>query len=274
MNRFLKDTVRKAYWHSTDALNFVLRRPDTLMPPKKLVFVGEGDFAKIGGEFLNYFVQLGQLEPHHRVLDIGCGIGRMAIPLTSYLTSAGSYEGFDIVGYGIDWCRKKITPKFPNFRFQVADVYNEAYNPQGRQHASTYKFPFADESFDFVFATSVFTHMFIADTENYLSEIARVLKQDGKSLLTLHLLNAEAQQHIDAQRSIFSFAFQHGGCRVEYENNPGFAVAYQEKVVRDFHQQHGMRIVEPIRYGSWCGRDNGLSHQDLVLASKAGGFQQ
>ena len=36
------------------------------------------------------------LKPEHRVLDIGCGVGRVALPLTRYLTS-GTYDGFDIV---------------------------------------------------------------------------------------------------------------------------------------------------------------------------------
>ena len=50
-------------------------------------------------------------------------------------------------------------------------------------------FPCADNSFDLVFLTSVFTHMFAGDVENYLSEISRVLKPGGKCLITWFLLD-------------------------------------------------------------------------------------
>ena len=40
-------------------------------------------------------------QPGERVLDIGCGIGRMARPLTPYLTPPGAYDGFDINADGI-----------------------------------------------------------------------------------------------------------------------------------------------------------------------------
>jgi hypothetical protein len=32
--------------------------------------------------------------------------------------------------------------------------------------------------------------------------------------------------------------------------------------------RHQWNISEPISYGSWCGRKNGLSGQDIVIASK------
>jgi magnesium chelatase family protein len=35
--------------------------------------------------------------------------------------------------------------------------------------------------------------------------------------------------------------------------------------------RHTLQVLEPIRYGSWCGRENGLSYQDVVLAKKDGG---
>src|SRR3954471_21980999 len=106
---------------------------DQLIPPDSLNFVGGGSFKAVGEEFKGHFVKLGGLRPEHRVLDIGCGIGRMAIPLTQYLSAKGSYEGFDPVKLGIDWCQEKITPLYPNFRFQTVDVFNSFY----KQDATT-----------------------------------------------------------------------------------------------------------------------------------------
>ncbi len=56
------------------------------MPPAEKHFIGDGDFRAIGAEFLRHFVKLGELKPTDKVLEIGCGIGRMALPLTHYLT--------------------------------------------------------------------------------------------------------------------------------------------------------------------------------------------
>ena len=49
----------------------------------------------------------------------------------------GRYEGIDVVPRGIEWCRQAITPRYPNFRFQVADLYNRHYNPAGRFSAAS-----------------------------------------------------------------------------------------------------------------------------------------
>src|SRR4029079_17934996 len=144
-----------------DAFEWVTRR-HSLVPPRHLrAYVGAGEFFGIGYEFLEYFKVSG-LKPSDRVLDVGCGIGRMAIPLTTYL-STGSYDGFDIVPHGIEWCQEKVTPLFPNFRFRHADIWNKMYNPTGTLKVSKFAFPYPNETFDFVFLTSVFTHMLIHD---------------------------------------------------------------------------------------------------------------
>ena len=54
----------------------------------------------MGRRFLEQFVALGGLKPDHHVLDVGCGIGRMALPLTTFLSAGGEYREFDPVGKG------------------------------------------------------------------------------------------------------------------------------------------------------------------------------
>src|SRR5690349_1101666 len=88
---------------SADALDRVRGRQDPLVPPRRLQFVGAGDFAATGDEFLGHLVDLAGLEPTSDVVDIGCGIGRIARPLAGYLTT-GSYAGFDVDPRGIAWC--------------------------------------------------------------------------------------------------------------------------------------------------------------------------
>src|SRR5262249_40097600 len=114
---------------------------DPLLPPRDLKIVGSGDFRAIGREFLRHLIQLADLRPWQAILDVGCGVGRMAAPLTGYLNCSGCYHGFDIVPEAIAWCRKQITPRFPNFHFQLADVYNPLYHPAGRCRAEDFSFP-------------------------------------------------------------------------------------------------------------------------------------
>lgn len=118
------------------------------------------------------------------MLDVGCGSGRMALPLTGYLNSEGRYAGFDISQKAIAWCQEHITSAHPNFQFEVSDIYNSLYNPKGKYQSLDFRFPYPDASFDVVFLTSVFTHMFPPDVEHYLDEISRVLKPGGRCLCT------------------------------------------------------------------------------------------
>ena len=253
-----------------DIIDRLSGKREELTPPKRLVFSVGGNF-KAGGKFLEHFIELGGLKPSDRVLDAGCGIGRMAVPLTKYLSEQGSYEGFDISGKSINWCKKNITPKYPNFRFQLADIYNKRYNPRGKQKSSQYKFPYGDSSFDFVFLTSVFTHMLPKDIDNYLSEISRVLKPGKKCLVTFFLLNEDSSRAIEEKASGLNFKFRADGYRTVCEVTPEKAVAYDEGAIRRLFDNHKLDIVEPIHYGCWCRKANFLSYQDIIVAQRRGG---
>ncbi len=249
----LKDFVRRA------------TRSELHLPPWWLRDVGGSDFETTGREFLQIFIELANLQPDEAVLDIGCGSGRMALPLTDYLSSEGSYYGIDIVEDSINWCRKNITSRYPHFQFFYADLYNERYNPRGQYLARDYTFPFDDDRFDFIFLTSVFTHLLPADARHYLGEICRLLRPDGRALLTFFLLN-ETQRTLSEQgRNGIVFKYGPGSYRLRDESIPESAVAYDETFLRQLTTQYGLTIQEPISYGTWSGRSEGVSYQDILL---------
>lgn len=240
-----------------------------LCPPDELALSVGGQFRQTGEEFVQYFLHLGHVKPTDRVLEVGCGVGRMAVPLTRVLTDGGSYEGFDVMREGITWCQQHITPRFPHFRFQRADVYNKFYNRGAREPASRYTFPCASASMDFVFLTSVFTHLLPRDVEHYFEEIARVLAPGGRCFATFFLINDESDALLRAGFApLFHFRHQGDGYRSMEAETPETAVAYEEAGIRARFTTRGLRIVEPIRYGMWCGRLDGLSLQDIVVATK------
>jgi SAM-dependent methyltransferase len=242
-----------------------------LVPPIELMHDGPQtylDFKQNAEEFLRLYVDLCGLTPHERMLDVGCGIGRKTLFLTGYLSTRGAYEGIDIVKTGVDWCSRKISSKYPNFRFQLIDVYNKYYHPAGKHRASDYRFPFRDGSFDFVTLGSVFTHMLPKDTENYLAEVRRVLKSEGRCLISWFLLNPESDGLIRSSKSTLSLTFPvEGVCRTINVANPESAIGYNEAYVLGLYERCGLMIRDRVHYGSWCGRAEFLSYQDLVLAS-------
>lgn len=249
------------------------RSPDegALIPPPTMTFVygADPEFKALGKEFRKYFIELGGLKPEHKVLDIGCGIGRVGLALLDYLSDQGEYQGFDIIREGIEWCQTHVTPRRPNFVFQTADVYNKMYNPSGRMRATEFRFPYADAYFDFVYTTSVFTHMQPREMEHYLTESIRVMKPGARCMHTFFLLTPESETLMAAGKAMFDFAYQLEGCRTVSRLEPEKAVAYDEEFVRSCYQRHGLRLIEPILYGNWCGRAQFLDGQDIILAEKA-----
>jgi SAM-dependent methyltransferase len=224
---------------------------------------------RVGELYLRLFVELGHLKRDDAVLEPGCGTGRMAEPLTGYLSAAGSYDGFDVVSDAIRWCVENISSHHPNFRFRHVDVFNRAYNPGGQVDPAALEFPYGDESFEFVFLTSVFTHMLPADVRHYLGEIRRVLRPGGRCLMTFFLLNRESIAAVRDGRASRGFAHEGDGYWYDIPEKPEAAVAYREGDVRLFLEEAGLPVREGIRYGRWSGRSE-PPNQDTLVVRRAG----
>ena len=241
-------------------------RRDRLVPPRRLDFVGHSDFVETGDEFAEHFRELATLRPDERVLDVGCGIGRMARPLTKYLSPEGSYDGFDVNREGIAWCRERYR-RFANFRFAVADLFNRRYNPEGSQSATEFRFPYDDASFDFVICTSVLTHLLEGEADHYLGEIARVLAPEGRALLTFFLLDPESRAAIADESAGLPFLDAEETVAVVSEDVPEEAVAYDRAWLDGALGRHGL-VARGVHPGTWRGGE-GRSFQDLVIAARA-----
>src|SRR5690348_2908740 len=163
---------------AADAADRVLGRRPELTPPRRLQqAVGDSDFVATGDEFGRLLDDLGVLAPSARVLDVGCGAGRIARVLAGRLTPPGSYDGFDVMGDAVAWCQRAYGAAglAAPFRFVHADIENALYNPAGVVQAEEYPFPYDDGAFDLVLATSVFTHLLTDTAAHYLAEAGRVL---------------------------------------------------------------------------------------------------
>jgi len=264
---FLRPILRSIYVFPLGIIDRLGNR-NSMVPPRSLIYFGGGDFEKIGQLFKGYFIDLANLQPEHRVLDVGCGTGRMAVPLTDYLSEKGEYWGFDIIKKGIEWCQENISKKFRNFHFLHSDVYSRHYNASGKINANEYVFPFDSGYFDLVILTSVFTHMLPPDLENYVAEVSRVLKPGGRCVITFFLMTEESEALIRSGHSSLIFKDRIEGCFTTNRNDPEAAIAYDETDVQEIYRRNGLAITQPTRYGSWCKRKDFLTYQDLIIAAK------
>jgi SAM-dependent methyltransferase len=139
------------------------------LPPRRLMVrvAGTADaewFLRSGRAGYDAIAAHVPLDDLRSVLDFGCGCGRV----TRYFHDfAGEVAGSDVSAAAIDWCRAHLRG-----RFEV----NGLAPP----------LPFEDESFDLVYALSVFTHL-TADLQlSWRDELRRVLRPDGRLLVTTH----------------------------------------------------------------------------------------
>lgn len=264
---------RTFFYGPLDLAERLLGRRDPLMPPRRLQYVGRGDYKAQGDQLRDLLIYGHGLAPETEVLDIGCGVGRIAVALTLTLET-GTYKGFDIVPAGIAWCQREITPRHPNFTFDLADVRNRQYNADGEVPAEAYTFPYESDSFDLAIASSVFTHMRPDGTRRYLEETARVLRPGGRLVCEFFMLDSGALEALAAGRTAFAldheFTDESGTAFMgSHQRVPEYNVGLHERDVRRFAAEVGLEFAG-IEFGRWSGRAGGPDgrFQDFVTLDK------
>jgi len=121
------------------------------------------------------------LSEKSRLVDWGCGAGRLAFGVRESLAGIESYHGIDVQPELIAWAQENLRAE--NFQFTLAGAQNERYNPNGYLALSI---PVEDNSTDVFYAYSVFSHMTITDTAIYLRAIRNLLssESEGRAFVT------------------------------------------------------------------------------------------
>jgi len=110
-------------------------------------------------QLIDYIIKEYKISKEMKILDLGCGRGDFLEPFKN--------EGFSI--YGLDLSHNSLKK-----------LQNKGYNVKYCNFEEN-KIPFSKNYFDIVFSKSVIEH--IANPENFLNEIKRILKTRGKLLI-------------------------------------------------------------------------------------------
>jgi SAM-dependent methyltransferase len=231
---------------------------------------GEATWAGIAAAHLAAYARYCPLRPDHDVLEIGCGVGRDAIPLTRVLDGGGSYVGLDVSGPSITWCQENISPRHPDFAFAHLDIHSEFYNPGGVLSGREVTLPVADGSIDRIVLQSVFTHMFEPDITHFLREFRRVLRAEGRVFASFFVLEPESVRLAQETPDVLKFAHARGnGCRINDLASPEAAVAYTPAALRRMVRRARFTLDQPVHLGSWCGRQGVEDGQDIAILKPA-----
>ena len=187
-----------------------------------------------------------------RVLDFGCGVGRLLRQLTDEAEVA-EIEGCDMHQESIAWCMENLDPPF---RFFV----NDASPPLPGV---------PDETYDLIIAISVFTHL-AEDWSGWLAELQRVTRPGGLLVATFHGPGMEKSH--EAQSGVPYIEQETGMLSLPTGEEGTFASVFHS---RWWLEEHWGRAFEPVSIepdgftgesGTGHGLFVGRRREDLVDA--------
>ncbi len=162
-------------------------------------FTRDEDFFQSGIHEANRLREIAGLSLAGRLLEVGCGPGRLPIGILQSIGEIDRYTGIDVSRRSVEWCQRHISGAHSSFEFRFLNIYNERYNPTGEHLGGKFRFPVKEKDFDLVYLYSVFSHMETDDLRVYLSEFERLLKPNGHIFLTAFLEEGGPEIEINPQ---------------------------------------------------------------------------
>jgi len=147
--------------------------PDIVLPPDYLMYESfQLDYKKYYEDsrqtaiwLKEYFEKYVKLQ-NKRILDWGCGPGRIIRHLPLVINNGCTFYGTDYNEQSIAWCSEHI----PEVHFNTNQL--EA------------KLPYESDFFDVIYGISIFTHLSESMHYNWFNELYRILKPGGILFLT------------------------------------------------------------------------------------------
>ncbi len=220
-------------------------------------------FDIIVSQITNLIIQHTNINRNSRVLEIGCGTGRICKQLLKCINHK-KYVGIDVNEKYIQYCDDSYKATFKH-----VDINNKEFNKDGKIEQSQFTIPYDDNSFDIIYSIAVFNHCDQPCVMKYIQEISRLLRHNGMLFGTIILLNSSSIASINKRdKHPFKFQLRTEQTWYEYKDRPLWNVAFKEQMIRRQLVQNKMMIIDPIRYGEWCGSKAAITGHDVIIASK------
>lgn len=145
-------------------------------------FKRDQDFIEAGVRDAKLLRQRAGLGRRKRLLDWGCGAGRLAIGIKHLIGDIADYHGVDVQPELLHWAADNLSSE--HYRFTLVDARNARYNPDGEP---SYEIPAEPGTVDVLYAYSVFSHMLTDDVAGYGATIARILAPEGRAMVTAYV---------------------------------------------------------------------------------------
>ncbi|MDP3912519.1 MAG: class I SAM-dependent methyltransferase [Bacteroidota bacterium] len=152
---------------------FKKNNPQVKLPPDYLIYESfQINYQKYYTESIdtsmwvaNHFRKHTELKDK-KILDWGCGPGRIIRHLPAVIGNGCEYFGTDYNAKTIDWCTKNLPDISFNKNSLKADL------------------PYPNEFFDMIYGISIFTHLSEQLHHDWYNELLRILKPGGIMFLT------------------------------------------------------------------------------------------
>lgn len=238
--------------------------------------IGLGDPKTVSTNLFQFVTKHVSVDTDMCILDLGCGLGRSSVPFVDYLSNGkGHLVGVDVIERMAIFCREVIEPRYSNASFYACSV-PESYlfeqqrdNPTGLQPIE--KILVQHQPFDLVMAFSVFTHLLPEEMDAYFSLFNRILKPDGRLVLTFLFLDEWTRVKI-RNRALPSMIVpdtpnpvpEPGRVCFASPSNPRAVVAISLDDVLGMVKEQGFQ-PEQIHFGSWRGMSSDTFQDVLIL---------
>lgn len=154
-------------------MDFKSKNPNVKLPPDYLIYESfQINYQKYYTESIDTAKWLTAYFQKHidltnkRILDWGCGPGRIIRHLPNVIGNGCEYFGTDYNQKSIDWCTKNLE------RIQF------------NKNSLTAHLPYDDNFIDVIYGISIFTHLSEELHYNWYNELYRILKPNGIMFLT------------------------------------------------------------------------------------------
>jgi SAM-dependent methyltransferase len=240
-------------------------------------WVGGSDPELVGDACERVLRRYLHINPFARLLDFGCGVGRVTLSVLKHHPEVGHITGFDIMPRVIEFCEGHIATSFAKTSFQLIggtnDHYDQFIEAADRSVAKSHAQLRAEYAgkFSGIFAFSVFTHVELEDLRALLKLLSALVQPGGQVLITAFVLTPTTRKAIRDRSALFPFAdadpAAEGDIFVPDHTDRLAFIAFDHTLIEQAAFDAGL-VIHHIEYGSWAGTIASPNLQDTIVCLK------